>query len=54
MELIISSSMEILVLTSDGKRARKVLDGDIVDVDVDSVEELVYYINNTDKQVSGL
>ncbi|KAK3804178.1 hypothetical protein RRG08_023541 [Elysia crispata] len=51
MELIISSSMEILVLTSDGKRARKVLDGDIVDVDVDSVEELVYYINNTDKQV---
>ncbi|RUS81825.1 hypothetical protein EGW08_010417, partial [Elysia chlorotica] len=51
MALIVSTSMELVVMDKDGNQTRKVLDGDIVGVDVDSVDELVYYINNTDKQV---
>ena len=46
-----SSSAGILVMGRDGDGARQVLAGDIIDVDVDAVLELLYYINNTDKQV---
>ena len=51
VEVIVSSSAGILVMGRDGDGARQVLAGDIIDVDVDAVLELLYYINNTDKQV---